>query len=146
MASLFVIALTRSVTFFRFATVISQNLHDIMFRGLISTPMRFFDTSPSGRILNRFSKDMGTVDEPLPKSFLDSMQINLSMIGAILVTVYTNVKFSIIILLMGIVFLLVRRIYLKSSTNIKRLEGSSMLTYLLIFRSIEKPLLDNHDS
>lgn len=39
----------------------SQNLHDGMFKGLISTTIRFFDTNPSGRILNRFSKDLGLV-------------------------------------------------------------------------------------
>lgn len=37
-----------------------------MFNGIISTSMRFFDTNPSGRILNRFSKDMGATDEFLP--------------------------------------------------------------------------------
>lgn len=126
MVALFIITTTRSISFFQFCASASQNLHDRMFSGLISTPMRFFDTNPSGRIMNRFSKDMGSTDEALPKSLLDSTQINLSMLGAILVTIYTNVYFSIIILIMGIIFLIVRNIYLKCSTNIKRLEGISM--------------------
>lgn len=125
MASLFVIALTRSVTFFRFCATVSQNLHDRMFRGLISTKMRFFDTNPSGRIMNRFSKDMGSADEALPKSCLDAAQINLGMLGAILVTIFTNLKFSIVILIMSAFFLIARKIYLGSSTNIKRFEGIS---------------------
>lgn len=125
MASLFLIALTRSVTFFRFCAAASQKLHDAMFNGLIHTSMRFFNCNASGRIMNRFSKDMGSADEALPKSFLDATQINLSMLGAILVTVYTNVKFSIVILIMAVLFIFARKIYLKSSTNIKRLEGMS---------------------
>lgn len=134
MVSLFIIAMTRSIAFFQFCGTASQNLHDTMFAGLISTPMRFFDKNPSGRIMNRFSKDMGSTDEALPKSFLDASQINLSMLGAILVTIYTNVKFSIIIIIMGIVFLVVRNIYLKSSTNIKRLEGiSTSLLFLVVY-------------
>lgn len=56
LALLFVIALTRSITFFRFCATASQNLHDSMFSGLISTTVRFFDLNPSGRIMNRFSK------------------------------------------------------------------------------------------
>lgn len=52
--SLFVIAVARSITFYNFFAAASQNLHDMMFRGLISTKMRFFDTNPSGRIMNRF--------------------------------------------------------------------------------------------
>lgn len=127
MVALFIISTTRSISFFQFCASASQNLHDRMFSGLISTPMRFFDTNPSGRIMNRFSKDMGSTDEALPKSLFDSTQINLSMMGAILVTIYTNYSFSIIILIMGVFFLVVRNIYLKCSTNIKRLEGISMM-------------------
>lgn len=125
MALLFVLALARSLTFFNFCATASQNLHDSMFRGLISTKMRFFDTNPSGRIMNRFSKDMGSTDEALPKSCFDSIQVNLLVIGSISVTIFSNVKFSIVIIIMGILFLLARKIYLKCSTNIKRFEGTS---------------------
>lgn len=75
--------------------------------------------------MNRFSKDMGATDEALPKSLLDAAQINLSMLGVILVTVYTNVKFAILILFMAVLFILIRKIYLQCSTNIKRMEGMS---------------------
>lgn len=37
--------------------------------------MRFFDVNPSGRIMNRFSKDMGTIDELLPKVLIDAIQV-----------------------------------------------------------------------
>lgn len=136
MASLFIITLARSVTFFRFCTIASQNLHDTMFRALISTPMRFFNLNPSGRIMNRFSKDMGTADEALPKSILDAAQINLAMFGAILVTIYTNVRFSIVILIMGVLFVCARNIYLKCSTNIKRLEGTSKFLLLNVMTGL----------
>lgn len=126
MASLFIVAISRSLTFFNFCATASQNLHDSMFRGLISTRMRFFETNPSGRIMNRISKDMGSTDEALPKSCFDATQINLGMVGAILVTIFTNIKFSIVILIMGVLFLLARKIYLKCSTNIKRFEGTSV--------------------
>lgn len=126
LASLFIVALFRSFTFFNFCATASRNLHDSMFRGLIATKMRFFDTNPSGRIINRFSKDMGSTDEALPKSCFDSTQINLCCIGAICVTIFSNVKFSIVILFMFMLFLWARKIYLRCSTNIKRFEGTSM--------------------
>lgn len=127
LTSLFVIAFTRSITFFHFCVSASQNLHDKMFDGLISTSMRFFEKNPSGRILNRFTKDIGSTDEALPKAFLDSLQINLMMLGAILVTVYTNVKLSILILAMFVTFVFIRKVYLKCSTDLKRLDGMSKL-------------------
>lgn len=123
--SLFVIAFMRSITFFHFCVSASQNLHDKMFYGLISTTMRFFERNPSGRILNRFTKDIGSTDEALPKAFLDAIQINLMMLGAILVTVYTNVKLSILILIMFVMFVFIRKVYLKCSTDLKRLDGMS---------------------
>lgn len=54
MASLFVVALTRSMGFFHFCMSSAQNLHDKIFTSLVSATMRFFNTNPSGRILNRF--------------------------------------------------------------------------------------------
>lgn len=41
----------------------SKVLHNKMFSSILGATMRFFDTNPSGRILNRFSKDMGAIDE-----------------------------------------------------------------------------------
>lgn len=49
----------RSIGFYWICSRISQNVHNSMFNGIISTTMHFFDTNPSGRILNRFAKDMG---------------------------------------------------------------------------------------
>ena len=49
----------------------SESLHNSMFGHIIRAPCRFFDTNPVGRVLNRFSKDMGSVDENLPPVMLD---------------------------------------------------------------------------
>lgn len=73
--ALFVAALSRSMLFYKLAMRSSQNLHDAMFSATISAPMRFFDTNPAGRILNRFAKDIGATDELLPKAILDAGQV-----------------------------------------------------------------------
>lgn len=96
-----------------------------MFNGLISTKMRFFDTNPSGRILNRFSKDLGATDEFLPKAILDASQIILNMVGTIVVAGTVNPYFLIPVFVLGIFFGLIRKVFLKTAKNIKRLEGVS---------------------
>lgn len=53
----------------------SIRLHDLMFECISLSPMSFFHLNPSGRILNRFSKDMGSVDELLPQAMLDCFQV-----------------------------------------------------------------------
>ncbi|XP_055306698.1 ATP-binding cassette sub-family C member 4-like [Sitodiplosis mosellana] len=133
MAALFLFAITRSISFYSICVRASQNLHNAMFNGLISTTMRFFDTNPSGRILNRFSKDIGATDEFLPKAMLDATQVILAMFGSIIVAATVNIYFLVPVFVMGFVFIFIRKIYLKTSKNIKRLEGiakSPVFTHL----------------
>ncbi|XP_036143536.1 multidrug resistance-associated protein 4-like isoform X2 [Monomorium pharaonis] len=78
----------------------SCNLHNTMFSNLLQAPMSFFNTNPSGRILNRFSKDVGTMDEMLPRIMLEALQF--------------------ICIVCGIITL---EFYLSTSQNVKRLEG-----------------------
>lgn len=129
-ALMITLAITRTIFFFNVCTTVSQKLHDKMFRGLIATTIRFFDTNPSGRIMNRFSKDMGSTDDILPKVMLEALQFNLLIVGVIVVTVYTNIRFLFLILVMSVAFFFLRKIFLKSSTNLKRLEATSAYTHL----------------
>ncbi|XP_026869463.2 multidrug resistance-associated protein 4 isoform X2 [Electrophorus electricus] len=52
----------------------AQTLHNRMFSCILRTPVRFFDINPIGRILNRFSKDIGHVDSLMPWTFVDFIQ------------------------------------------------------------------------
>ena len=36
----------------------SSNMHNTIFNKVLASPMKFFDTTPVGRIINRFSSDM----------------------------------------------------------------------------------------
>lgn len=123
--ALFVIGMGRAFAFYTVCMRASANLHGQMFMSIVSTKMRFFDTNPSGRVLNRFSKDMGGVDEYLPKVILDSGQMLLSLLGAIVVAIIVDYLFLIPVVLLGMAFMFVRKVYLKSSKNIKRLDGIS---------------------
>lgn len=69
------LALAHCVYFFMFCLMASSHLHDFVFSKVINATMRFFDTNTSGRILNRFSKDMGTMDEYIPIVLLDVAEV-----------------------------------------------------------------------
>jgi ATP-binding cassette, subfamily C (CFTR/MRP), member 4 len=56
----------------------SKNLHDLMFRGLIGTFVQFFNQNPSGRILNRFSKDIGNIDTVLPTTLFECLSVRMA--------------------------------------------------------------------
>ena len=63
---LFITTILRSVTFFAICMRASERLHNNIFSRLIQTPVAFFDSNPAGRILNRFTRDLGTIDEKFP--------------------------------------------------------------------------------
>lgn len=66
-----------------------------------------------------------SVDENLPKVLLDSIQTNLNMCGAILLTAYVNPIVLIPLALLSVLFWFVRGVYLNTSKSLKRLESIS---------------------
>ena len=64
--ALFVSTIIRSITFFAICMRASVRLHNKIFGRLLRAPVSFFDSNPAGRILNRFTKDLGIIDEMLP--------------------------------------------------------------------------------
>lgn len=68
--------LMRSVSFFRMCLRISIKFHDMIFRGVTRAKMTFFTNNPSGRILNRFARDINHVDSMLPNSMFDVIDVS----------------------------------------------------------------------
>nr|XP_020038729.1 multidrug resistance-associated protein 4 isoform X3 [Castor canadensis] len=66
--------IARSLLVFHVLVNSSQTLHNKMFESILRAPVLFFDRNPIGRILNRFSKDIGHMDDLLPLTFLDFIQ------------------------------------------------------------------------
>ncbi|XP_054985696.1 ATP-binding cassette sub-family C member 5 isoform X2 [Sorex araneus] len=66
MVVMLVLKAVRGVVFVKGTLRASSRLHDELFWRILRSPMKFFDTTPTGRILNRFSKDMDEVDVRLP--------------------------------------------------------------------------------
>ncbi|KAJ0181181.1 hypothetical protein K1T71_003266 [Dendrolimus kikuchii] len=115
----------RAFMFFKVCMTSSRNLHNDMFHSMLRGVMRFFDTNSSGRILNRFSKDIGALDELLPRFLLECIQIYLVMFSILALNaaalIWTLLPTTIILLL----FYTILQIYLKSAQSIKRLEGTT---------------------
>ncbi|XP_052481316.1 ABC transporter C family member 12 isoform X4 [Gossypium raimondii] len=40
----------------------ARRLHDMMLNSILKAPMLFFQTNPTGRVINRFSRDLGDID------------------------------------------------------------------------------------
>lgn len=124
MAGFTVALFTRSLLYMNLAIRSSKRLHDRAFRGMMGTSLRFFDTQPVGRILNRFAKDVGYIDDLLPDTGIDVVQLGL-LSTAVVLTISVLDPF---VLLMAspciIAFFWVRAFYVKTSRDVKRVEGT----------------------
>ncbi|XP_025834708.1 probable multidrug resistance-associated protein lethal(2)03659 isoform X5 [Agrilus planipennis] len=118
-----ILSLIRSFVFFAVCMRSSTKLHDNMFDSITHATMRFFNTNSSGRILNRFSKDMGQIDELLPGALIDVLQISLALVGIIIVVAIVNPLLMIPTFIIAVIFYLLRIFYLSTSRCVKRLEG-----------------------
>lgn len=103
----------------------SRKLHERMAYAIFRSPMTFFETTPSGRILNRFSSDIYRVDEVLARTF-NMLFVNCAraFYTLILIAVSTPVFVALIIPL-GAIYLYIQRYYLRTSRELKRLDSIS---------------------
>ncbi|XP_041674410.1 probable multidrug resistance-associated protein lethal(2)03659 [Drosophila eugracilis] len=121
--ALVIFALLRTLLFFSMAMHSSTQLHNTMFQGVSRTALYFFHANPSGRILNRFAMDLGQVDEILPAVMLDCIQIFLTISGIIGVLCITNPWYLVNTMTMFLAFHFLRKFYLSTSRDVKRLEA-----------------------
>ena len=118
-----IFAVLRGYGFLLVSLRCSERLHDKMVLAILQAPVHFFDSNPVGRILNRFSKDVGCLDELLPKTFLVSVQQNLLVLISIIVPTVTNPWLLFFAVPLIVLVLYISKYYLKTSRELKRLES-----------------------
>lgn len=124
-AGTILVTLSRTYLLFKMAMKASIGLHNAMYQGIIRAAMYFFRTNPVGRIMNRFSKDMGLVDEMLPTVMIEVIQIAMALIGVIVIVAMVNQWSLLLTAGMAVMFFYLRRIYLNTSRDLKRMDGIS---------------------
>nr|AKC42147.1 ABCC4 [Petromyzon marinus] len=119
------LGMARCLLFLKVLVTASRVLHNRMFSSVLRAPVYFYDVNPIGRVLNRFSKDIGQMDDLLPITFLDFAQTSLQIVGAMSVAVGVVPWVMIPVVPLLVVFFLLRRYYLLTARNIKRLEATA---------------------
>lgn len=117
------LTIASSFCFYLAALKASENLHDQMTTTVMKAPVLFFDTNPVGRILNRFSKDIGCMDDLLPGQFLFAVKLLLYFFGATILSAVANVWLVITCAPLTLLFLYLTKYYLKSAREIRRLDS-----------------------
>ncbi|XP_060989145.1 ATP-binding cassette sub-family C member 4-like isoform X3 [Dama dama] len=114
--------ITRSLLIFYILVNSSRTLHNKMLETILRAPVLFFHRNPIGRILNRFSKDIGHMDDLLPLIFLDFIQTFLLVIGVVGVMVAEIPWITIPVIPLGIIFFILQWYFFRTSRDVKHLE------------------------
>ncbi|CAH1759675.1 12248_t:CDS:10 [Entrophospora sp. SA101] len=101
----------------------SRNLYEQLLHRVIRAPLRFFDTTPVGRILNRFSKDFETIDSILIGDLALFLNNVIMMISTVMVITAITKEFLIASSLFGILYIIVGSLYAKASRELKRIDS-----------------------
>ncbi|KAL4991982.1 P-loop containing nucleoside triphosphate hydrolase protein [Aspergillus falconensis] len=101
----------------------SRKLHERMAFSIFRSPMRFFETTPSGRVLNRFSSDIYRIDEVLARTFNMLFGNSAKAIFTLLVIVNSTPPFLIVIIPLGYIYFSYQKYYLRTSRELKRLDS-----------------------
>ncbi|CAC5389793.1 ABCC1 [Mytilus coruscus] len=103
----------------------AAKLHHNMLVSIMRAPMSFFDTTPSGRIVNRFSGDVQMIDVTLPMTFRMWIMIFFQTLSTVIVISYSTPIFLSVIVPLGIFYYFIQRFYVPSSRQLQRLESTS---------------------
>ncbi|XP_077982708.1 ATP-binding cassette sub-family C member 9-like [Glandiceps talaboti] len=111
----------------------AKRLHIGLIRNIIKAPMRFFDTTPVGRVLNRFSNDTQTIDQRLWQTISQMCISGFHLLSAIVVNVVVVPIFAVFFIPIFIAFAVVVKFFITSFRELQRLESVSRSPVLARF-------------
>lgn len=117
------LSVCRAVICFYLTLEASRRLHDKMTNAVLRSKICFFDLNPLGRILNRFSADVGSNDELLPYTLFDFL-VGVFIFFGSLVTSSVVLPFILLVVpFLFYCFIRLRQIFTKTSRELKRFES-----------------------
>ncbi|KAI8831071.1 P-loop containing nucleoside triphosphate hydrolase protein [Chytriomyces cf. hyalinus JEL632] len=103
----------------------STTLHQLAAKRIIRARTLFFDSTPLGRIMNRFSKDQDAIDNTLPEAFRMFMSTLANVAAMFALIIYATPWFAIVLAPILVMYYVVQNIYRSTSRELKRLDSIS---------------------
>ncbi|KAK4536166.1 hypothetical protein CDCA_CDCA07G2191 [Cyanidium caldarium] len=115
----------------------ARDLHLKLFSAVLRAPQRFFDVTPVGRVLNRFSKDQEVIDTFLPFSFSEYAKSTFQLLGVCTLIAINTPAMVPLMLLLAAVYYPVQRYYRATFRELIRIEATGRS---LVFNHIAETL------
>ncbi|XP_033614351.1 multidrug resistance-associated protein 1 isoform X5 [Fukomys damarensis] len=103
----------------------SRRLHLDLLHNVLCSPMSFFERTPSGNLVNRFSKELDTVDSMIPQVIKMFMGSLFTVLGSCILILLATPIAAVVIPPLGLIYFFVQKFYVASSRQLKRLESVS---------------------
>ncbi|TWU70979.1 hypothetical protein ED733_002187 [Metarhizium rileyi] len=116
-------AFVRDVWIFYGSLTASRKLHDRLMGAVTRAKFKFFDVTPLGQLMNRFSKDLEAVDQEIAATAIGVMSCALSLIVTVVLIAVITPGFLIAAAIIAAIFYFVATFYLRASRDLKRLES-----------------------
>ncbi|KAI5474500.1 ABC transporter [Pseudohyphozyma bogoriensis] len=101
----------------------SRTLHRTALESVIRAPMSLFDTTPMGRVLGRFTKDIDSIDNRLIDSARMSLTTLSQICGAFILIAIVEYWFIIAVVFLFAAYIYVSKFYRASAREIKRMDN-----------------------
>uniref|UniRef100_A0A8C8FM93 ATP-binding cassette, sub-family C (CFTR/MRP), member 8 n=1 Tax=Oncorhynchus tshawytscha TaxID=74940 RepID=A0A8C8FM93_ONCTS len=112
---------------------VAKELHHNLLSKIILAPMRLFETTPLGNILNRFSSDTNTIDQHIPATLECLSRSTLLCVSALGVISYVTPVFLIALVPLAIACYFIQKYFRVASRDLQQLEDSTQLPLLSHF-------------
>ncbi|XP_060886296.1 ATP-binding cassette sub-family C member 9 isoform X2 [Labrus mixtus] len=111
----------------------ATNLHHNLLNKIIHAPIRFFDITPLGQILNRFSADTNIIDQHIPPTLESLTRSTLLCLSAIGVISCITRTFLIALVPIAVAFYFIQKYFRVASKDLQDLDDSTQLPLLCHF-------------
>ncbi|XP_036005136.1 ATP-binding cassette sub-family C member 9 isoform X1 [Fundulus heteroclitus] len=111
----------------------ATNLHHNLLNKIIHAPIRFFDVTPLGQILNRFSADTNIIDQHIPPTLESLTRSTLLCLSAIGVIASITPAFLVALVPLAVAFYFIQKYFRVASKDLQDLDDSTQLPLLCHF-------------
>ncbi|KAH6969425.1 hypothetical protein DER45DRAFT_50613 [Fusarium avenaceum] len=116
-------ALFRDLWVFLGSLTASKQIHDRLIASVTRAKFKFFDVTPLGQLMNRFSKDLEAVDQEIAPVAIGVISCGISLLMTVGLITYITPKFLYAAAGISVLFYLIAAFYLRASRDLKRLEA-----------------------